>query len=175
MTARRRNARLRQMDGCGRNGGNERQKELPGRDSRPETGSGPSAAGGAPKIRESLPVAVVLELIAREYSGDARDEALCRAALRVAEESGQIEFYRARWDEEESAPAGIRSSLLFDRNQCLELVNYYKSSGRMEKLQQEKAKLAQIEGRLLLGGGSPTRITNEDLNKLEEFIKESGF
>ncbi|HBC93927.1 MAG TPA: hypothetical protein DCZ10_13790 [Pelotomaculum sp.] len=175
MTARRRNARRKEMEGCGVHRSDERPKDLPGRDSCPESGSGPSPAGGAPKIRESLPVAVVLEIIAREYSGDAREDALCRAALRIAEESGQIEFYRARWDEEESAPAGIRSSLLFDRNQCLELINYYKSSGRMEKLQQEKAKLAQIEGRLLLGGGSPTRITNEDLNKLEEFLKESGF
>ncbi|TEB15073.1 hypothetical protein Psfp_02392 [Pelotomaculum sp. FP] len=175
MTARRRSAHRKQMEGSGIHGGNKRQQDLPGRDSCLESGSGPSPTGGTSKSRGSLPVAVVLEIIAREYSGDAREEALCRVALRVAEESGQIESYRARWDEEESAPAGIRSSLLFDRNQCLELINYYKSSGRMEKLQQEKEKLAQIEGRLLLGGGSPTRITNEDLNKLEEFIKESGF
>ena len=140
-----------------------------------EGSNGPSPTVGTAKSQGSLPVAVVLELIAREYNGGAQEEALCRVALRLAEESGLIESYRARWDEAASNPTGPRSSLLFDRNQCLELINYFKSSGNMDKLPQEKKKLAQLEGRLLLGGGAPTRITNEDLDKLEDFIKQSGF
>jgi hypothetical protein len=150
-------------------------KELPVRDSRIETVSRPSPAGSTAKSQGSLPVAVILDIIAQEYSEDAHEDILCRVALRLVEESGLLESYRARWDEEVNAPNGLRSSLLFDRNQCLELINYYKGKGNMDKLQQEKDKLVQIEGRLLLGGGVPTRITNEDLDKLEEFIRESGF
>jgi hypothetical protein len=178
MTARRRSSYSRQMKGSVRSvtgGGNEQQKALPGSDSSFEAGGGPSQAGGDSKSQGSLPLAVILEVIAREYSGGAGDESLCRVALRLAEECGQLESYRARWDQEEISPAGYGSSLLFDRKQCLELINYYTNTGRKEKLQQEKLKLAQIEGRLLLGGGSSTRITDEDLDKLEEFIKFSGF
>lgn len=32
-----------------------------------------------------------------------------------------------------------------------------------------------VEGRLLLGQSTPLRITNNDLEKLEEFIKDHGF
>jgi hypothetical protein len=162
------------MEGPGIPGVNLQKNEQPVRLSNPEASDCPST-GGTPKSQGSLPFAVILEIVAQEYSGGAHEEALCRVALRLAEESGLIETYRNRWDEEESFPAGSRSSLLFDRSQSLELINYYKSKGNLDKQRQEKEKLALIEGRLLLGGGNPTRITNDDLEKLEEFIKQSGF
>lgn len=174
MTARRRSANRKYLGGSGIIGGSEEKKELPVRDSCPEAASGPSPAGGMPKSPGSLPLAVILEVIAREYR-DTRDEALCRVALRLAEKSGQIGSYRARWDQEETDPAIHASALIFDRNQCLELINYYKNKNNLDKLQETEKKLAQIEGRLLLGEGAPTRITSEDLNRLEQFIKESGF
>lgn len=164
MTARRRSVHRKQNIPEG----NQEQRDL-------EASRRPSPTGETAKSQGTLPVAVVLEIIAQEYTRGAQEDVLCRVALRLAEESGQLESYRARWEEEGNAPGGLRSSLFFDRNQCLELINYYKSTDRMERLQQEKEKLAQIEGRLLLGGGAPTRITNADLDKLEDFIKESGF
>jgi len=175
MTARRRNAHRKHMENSGTPGANRGPGEQPIRLSTPEADNTPSQTGGTPIGQGSLPFTIVLDIISREYSGGAREDILCRIALRLAEESGLIETYRSRWDEEESAPTGLRSSLLFDRSQSLELINYYKSKGNLDKQRQEKGKLALIEGKLLLGGGSPTQITNEDLDKLEEFIKESGF
>ncbi|MDD4238962.1 MAG: hypothetical protein PHT62_10485 [Desulfotomaculaceae bacterium] len=175
MTARRRSAHRKPMEDSSMPGRNQERKDLPVRDCGLEVKTRPSPTEGQTKSQGSLPVTVVLEIIGQEYREGAQEEALCRVALRLAEESGQIESYRARWDEADSAPAGLKSALLFDRNQCLELINFFKSSGRTEKLQQEKVKLAQLEGRLLLGGEAQTRITDEDLDKLENFIKESGF
>ena len=63
----------------------------------------------------------------------------------------------------------------FDRRQSLELIRYHESKGNREALDKEKDKLEQIEGRLLLGTNAPARITEEDLEILENFIKESGF
>ena len=124
---------------------------------------------------ESLPVAVVLGILAREYEDSVQGEALCRAALRLAEESGVLDRYRARWDAEETNLSGRLSVLLYDRNQSLELIRYYEKKGSQEALQRERDKLRQIEGRLLLGGASPVRITEEDLEELERYIKECGF
>lgn len=128
------------------------------------------------RVREgSLPVAVVLEILAREYEDSVQGEALCRAALSLAEESGVIENYRARWDAEETNLSGRLSVLLYDRSQSLELIRYYKNKGNQEALKRETGKLRQIEGRLLLGGASPVRITEEDLEEMERYIKECGF
>lgn len=132
-----------------------------------------ASEGEHPGAGGYLPVAVVMEILAREYS-DNPDRSLCRAALRLAEESGAIKKYRLIWDNEESSP-GPLSSLLFDRNQCLELIKYHEKKGGLEALKRETEKLRQIEGRLLLGGVPQAKVTNEDLARLEEFIKEHGF
>lgn len=124
---------------------------------------------------DCLPVAAVLKILAEEYGDGERGEALCRAALRIAEEGGVIENYRSRWDAEETDLSSRLSVLLFDRRQCLELIRYYQTKGNREALQREKDKLREIEGRLLLGGASPVRITEEDLEELERYIKECGF
>lgn len=174
MTARRRSANRKQMGKTVIPGGSGQPKESSGSDARLDTGSGPAPAGEAPKSRESLPLAIIMEVIAREYS-DTRDEALCRVALRLVEESGQIASYRARWEQADSDPDCPVPALIFDRNQCLELINYYQSKGHLDKLQEAQKKLAQIEGRLLLGESAPGHITSEDLDKLEQFIKEAGF
>jgi len=120
-------------------------------------------------------VAVIMEILAREYEDSVQGEALCRAALRLAEESGFIEKARARWDAEETDLSGRLSVLLYDRRQSLELIRYYENKGNREALKRETDKLRQIEGRLLLGGASPVRITEEDLEEMERYIKECGF
>lgn len=122
-----------------------------------------------------LPLAVALEILAGEFEEGEQGKALCRAAVRLAEESGLITKYRARWDAEENGPSGSHSVFLFDRRQSLELIRYHQSKGNEEAVRKEKDKLKIIEGRLLLGQSSPLRVTNEDLEKLENFIKESGF
>lgn len=126
-------------------------------------------------VESSLPLAVILEILAREYEESGQGEALCRVALRLAEESGAIENYRKRWDEEETNLSGRFSMLLYDRNQCLELIRYHKNKGNKDALQRESDKLRLIEGKLLLGTSSPVRITDEDLELLEQYIKECGF
>ena len=122
-----------------------------------------------------IPVALVMEMLAKEYVEGGQGEALCRAAVRLAEESGMIAAYRAKWDALQDDPAGSLSIYLFDRRQSLELIGYHRSKGKKEALTREKNKLRIIEGRLLLGQSSPLKITGEDLEKLEEFIRENGF
>lgn len=123
----------------------------------------------------SLPLAVVLEILAGEYQDSVQGEALCRAAVRLAAESGVLDRYRARWDDEETDLSGRRSVLLFDRRQCLELIEYHRNKGNQAALQREKDKLLKLEGRLLLGAASPVQITDDDLEELERYIKECGF
>ena len=122
-----------------------------------------------------LPLAVVLEILAGEFEEGRQGDALCRAAVRLAEECGEIEGYRARWDAAQEDPAGSRPAYLFDRRQALELIRYHQNKGNREALQKEKDKLRIAEGRLLLGQSPPLKITGGDLEKLEEFIRESGF
>lgn len=121
-----------------------------------------------------LPVAVVIEILSKEYEGGAAGEALCRAALRAAEEGGVIEDYRAKWDAEEES-TGHGSPLLYDRRQSLELIRYYENKGNLAALEKEKEKLHLIEGRLLLERTSQCKITDEDLEELEKYIRECGF
>lgn len=126
-------------------------------------------------LSTSLPVAVILEILAREYSRDTQGEALCRTAVSIVEESGLLEHYRAIWEAEETNLSGKQSYLLFERRQSLDLINYHRSKNNQPALEKELAHLRLIEGRLLLGAAQPTGITDEDLAKLEEFIKYSGF
>ncbi|BAF58636.1 MAG: hypothetical protein HPY89_06975 [Pelotomaculum sp.] len=141
----------------------------------PGNGAKKQFFAGKPAPEGYLPVAVVLEIMAREYDDSAQGEALCRAALQVAEEGGVIEHYRARWNSEEPGRTGRLSLLLYDRRQCLELIRYHEIKGNLEALRKEKEKLKVIEGRLLLGGVPPAKITEEDLEELERYIKECGF
>lgn len=120
----------------------------------------------------NLPVAVVLEILAGQYQDSIQGEALCWAALKITEESGVLEKYRARWDEEETNLSGHQSIALFDRRQALELIQYHKGKGNQPSLQRETERLSQLEGRLLLGTASPARITEEDLEEMERYIKE---
>lgn len=122
-----------------------------------------------------LPLAVILEILAAEYEEGKQGEALCRAAVRLAEESGEIARYRARWDADQEDSSGSRSIYLFDRRQAMELVRYHRNKGNREALQKEEDKLVIAEGRLLLGQSPPLKITGEDLEKLEEFIRGHGF
>lgn len=122
-----------------------------------------------------LPLAVILEILATEYEDGRQGDALCRVAARLAEESGEIAGYRARWDEALEEPSGNLSIYLFDRRQAMELIRYYQNKGNREALKKEEDKLRLAEGRLLLGQSQPLRITSDDLEKLEEFIRESGF
>ena len=122
-----------------------------------------------------IPVALALETLAEEYVEGKEGEALCRAAVRLAEESGIIADYRAKWDALQDDPAGSISIYLFDRRQSLELIGYHQSKGNKEALTREKNKLRTIEGRLLLSQSSPLKVTSEDLEILEEFIRENGF
>ncbi len=128
-----------------------------------------------PTLSTSMPVAVILEILAREYSRDAQGEALCRAAVSIAEESGLLEHYRAIWEAEETNLSGKHSYLLFERRQSLDLINFHKSKNNQPALEKELAHLRLVEGRLLLGASQSSGITDEDLAKLEEFIKYSGF
>lgn len=137
--------------------------------------AGAAVEGERPIMEGYLPVAVVMEILADEYSGSPESDPLCRVALRVAEESGAITKYRPIWNDEENSQSGPLSSLLFDRNQTLELIKYYERKGNMEALRKEREKLRLIEGRLLLGGVPQTKVTGEDIEKLEQFIKECGF
>lgn len=123
-----------------------------------------------------LPLSVILEILAAEYEEGKQGDALCRAAVRLAEESGEIEAYRARWDAaQEEDSSSSRSIYLFDRRQAMELIRYHQNKGNREALQKEKDKLLIAEGRLLLGQSPPLKITGEDLEKLEEFIRDHGF
>lgn len=122
-----------------------------------------------------LPLSVVLEILAGEYEEGKQGEALCRVAVRLAEESGEISSYRARWDAAQEGPADSRSIHLFDRRQAMELINYHQNKGNRQALQKEKDKLMITEGRLLLGQSPSLKITEDDLEKLEEYIKQSGF
>ena len=122
-----------------------------------------------------IPVALVLEMLAKEYVEGGPGEALGRVALRLAEESGLIASYRAKWDALQDDPSGSLPVYLFDRRQSLELIGYHRSKGNKEALTREKNKLRTIEGRLLLSQSSPLKVTSEDLEILEEFIRENGF
>ncbi|NLI13641.1 hypothetical protein [Pelotomaculum propionicicum] len=122
-----------------------------------------------------LPLAVILEILAAEYEEGRQGDALCRAAVRLAEESGEIASYRARWDAAQEESSGSQSIYLFDRRQAMELIRYHQNKGNGEALKKEKEKLIIAEGRLLLGQSPPLKITGDDLKKLEEFIRESGF
>ncbi len=126
-------------------------------------------------LAATLPVAVIMEILAREYTRDARGEALCRAAAGIAEESGLLEHYRALWETEETNLSGNQAYLLFERRQSLDLIDFYKSKNNQPALEKELAHLRLLEGRLLLGTSQPAGITDEELAKLEEFIKYSGF
>ncbi len=136
---------------------------------------GPAASEKQPGQSGYIPVALALELLAKEYVEGGQGEALCRAAVRLAEESGMLAAYRSRWDAQQDEPAASLPVYLFDRRQSLELIGYYRNKGNKEALTREMNKLMVIEGHLLLGQSSPLRITSEDLDKLENFIKESGF
>lgn len=122
-----------------------------------------------------LPLAVILEILAAEYEEGTSGDALCRAAVRLAEESGEIGAYRARWDAAQEDSTGSRSIYLFDRRQAMELIRYHQNKGNREALKMEKDKLKIAEGRLLLGQSPPLKITDDDLEKLEEFIRGHGF
>ena len=122
-----------------------------------------------------IPVALVLEMLSKEYVEGGPGEALCRVAVGLAEESGMIAVYRAKWDALQDDASGNLPVHLFDRRQSQELIRYHQSKGNKEALKREKDKLETIEGRLLLGQSSPLKITSEDLEKLEDFIKYSGF
>ena len=127
------------------------------------------------KPTSGLPLAVVLEILATEHEDGALGNALCRVAVRLAEESGEINDFRARWNIAQENPSGSQSTYLFDRRQSIELIHYHRNKGNREALKKEEAKLQIIEGHLLLGQSSPLTITGDDLEKLEEFIKEHGF
>lgn len=122
-----------------------------------------------------IPVALVLEMLTKEYVEGEQGEALCRAAMRLAEESGMITAYRVKWDALQEDPAGSLPVYLFDRRQSLELIGYHRSKGNKDALTREMNKLMIIEGRLLLSQSSPLKVTGEDLEILEEFIRENGF
>jgi len=94
--------------------------------------------------------------------------------VRLAEAGGIIDSWRASWDAEQENAAG-QSSVLFDRRQCMELIRYHQDKGNNEAMKKEKDKLGIFEGRLLLGQSPPLKVTDEDLEKLEEFIRENGF
>ncbi len=128
-----------------------------------------------PQAKNSLPVSAVLEILAGEYTGGAGDEPLCRAAHRIAAEAGVLDIYRAKWNAEEEAGGERLPFLLFDRRQCLELIDFHRRKGNTESARRESERLVLIEGRLLLERSSPARITDEDIAVLEEFIKECGF
>lgn len=138
---------------------------------RPETPVREEQAGKEGR----LPLAVVLEILAEEYEEGGQGDALCRAAVRLAEESGEIEGYRARWDAAQEEQAVSLPVYLFDRRQAMELISYHRHKGNKQALQKEKDKLMIAEGRLLLGQSQPLKITSDDLEKLEEYIKQSGF
>jgi hypothetical protein len=121
-----------------------------------------------------LPIAVVLKILAGELVTGGHEDTLCRAAVRLAEEGGIVDSCRSRWNAEQENATG-QSSIILDRRQCLELIWYHRDKGNSEALKKEKAKLRILEGRLLLGLTPPLKITDEDLEKLEEFIRESGF
>ncbi|MCL6639383.1 MAG: hypothetical protein K6T80_06875, partial [Firmicutes bacterium] len=95
----------------------------------------PAAHHRRPEQEGSLPLPVILEILAREYTDSVQGEALCRAALSLAEECGAMEKYRARWDAEETDLTGRLSVLLYDRRQSLELIRYYEKKGNREALQ----------------------------------------
>lgn len=122
-----------------------------------------------------LPLAVILEILAAEYEEGTSGDALCRAAVRLVEESGEIDAYRARWDAAQEDSSGSRSLYLYDRRQAMELIRYHQNKGNREALKKEMGKLIIAEGRLLLGQSPPLKITGEDLEKLEEFIRGHGF
>ncbi|NLJ75919.1 MAG: hypothetical protein GX325_01495 [Peptococcaceae bacterium] len=122
-----------------------------------------------------LPLTVVLEILAAEYEDGALGNALCRVAVHLAEESGEIADFRARWDVEQENPSGSQSTYLFDRRQAMELIRYHQNKGNREAQKKEEEKLLIVEGRLLLGQSTPLKITNDDLEKLEEFIRGHGF
>ena len=128
-----------------------------------------------PLAAASLPVSAVLEILAGEYTGGEKDESLCRAAHRIAAEAGVLGIYRAKWDAEEEAGGDRLPFLLFDRRQCLELIDFHRRKGNTESARRESERLVLIEGRLLLERSSPAKITEEDIAVLEEFIKECGF
>jgi hypothetical protein len=128
-----------------------------------------------PALTTSVPVSVIMEILAREYAQDAQGEVLCRAAVCIAEESGLLEHYRTLWETEETNLSGNQAYLFFERRQCLDLIDFHKSKDNQPALEKELAHLRQLEGRLLLGMSQPTGITDEDLEKLEEFIRYSGF
>ncbi|NQS75566.1 MAG: hypothetical protein HQP61_03830 [Peptococcaceae bacterium] len=122
-----------------------------------------------------LPLTVVLEILAAEYEDGPLGNALCKVAVHLAEESGEIASFRARWDVAQENPSGSQSTYLFDRRQAMELMRYHRNKGNKEAQKKEEEKLLMVEGRLLLGQSTPLRITNNDLEKLEEFIKDHGF
>lgn len=124
---------------------------------------------------DCIPVAAVLKILAGELESGGQEDTLCRTAVRLAEEGGIIAGCRSKWDAAQEDPAGSLPVYLFDRRQCLELIQYHQNKGNSEALNKEIAKLRLLEGRLLLGQSPPLRITDEDLEKLEEFIRESGF
>lgn len=122
-----------------------------------------------------LHITAAIKILAGELASGGHEDTLCRAAVRLAEEGGIIDSCRAGWDAEQENAAALSSTYLFDRRQCLELVIYHQNKGNNEELKKEKDKLRILEGRLLLGQKPPLRITEADLEKLEEFIRESGF
>ncbi|HOV79246.1 MAG TPA: hypothetical protein PK728_04005 [Bacillota bacterium] len=179
MSTRRRNAYRKSREaGLNPSGVKERRFEEPGpaaTDCEHRFTTGP--AKERQPVEGHVPVAVVMEILAGEYDESAGGEALCRAAARLAEETGLIHRYRSVWDAEADDPVGNLPPLIFDRSQCLELIKYHQRKGNMGNLQKETERLRLIEGRLLLGSAprANVRITESDLRKLEEFIKESGF
>jgi hypothetical protein len=122
-----------------------------------------------------LPVATAIKILAGELQSGGHEDTLCRAAVRLAEEGGIIAGCRAQWNAAQEGPAGCLPIYLFDRRQCLELIRYHQNKGNSAALKKEINKLVILEGRLLLGQSPPLKVTEEDLAKLEEFIRESGF
>jgi hypothetical protein len=122
-----------------------------------------------------IPITATLKILAGELESGGHEDTLCRTAVRLAKEGGIIDSCRSRWNAEQENAAGQSSTYLFDRRQCLELIRYHQNKGNNEALKKEKTKLIILEGRLLLGQTPPLKITEEDLDKLEEFIRENGF
>ncbi len=146
----------------------ELEEEIPRRENPVREEKGPAKGN-------SLPLAVILEILAAEYGDGGQGDTLCRAAVRLAEESGEIAVYRAGWDKAQRNSPDNLSLYLFDRRQAMELICYHQNKGNKEALKKERDKLLLAEGRLLLGQSQPLKITDNDLEKLEEFIRESGF
>ena len=77
---------------------------------------------------------------------------------------GLLEHYRNLWETEETNLSGNQAHLLFERRQCLDLIDFYKSKNNQPALK-ELATLRLLEA-ACSGRSQPSGITDEDLAKL---------